>query len=218
MILGWPSPAPLVLPSPPPPPPPQASLLGKEGGGVVGDGSANKVQLMTMHRAKGREFSHVFLAGWEEGVFPLIVDDLEEGGAAGLDAEAVEVGWGVGGKGCGGGRGSVECCPCRSPTCANKTLVESNPHSARSHPCIPTVVPPPGRRSHESCVRNSGLRGRGAPARVHGIDPRQVERCHHIRWPADGGRAVGAEGSQVSRQQKINIGMETYVGHGASDQ
>ena len=31
----------------------------------------SKVVLMTMHRAKGREFTHVFAAGWEEGVFPL---------------------------------------------------------------------------------------------------------------------------------------------------
>ncbi|WP_368041048.1 ATP-dependent helicase [Acetobacter estunensis] len=30
----------------------------------------DRVQLMTMHRAKGLEFGHVFLPGWEEAVFP----------------------------------------------------------------------------------------------------------------------------------------------------
>lgn len=34
------------------------------------DGDNNKVLLMTLHSAKGLEFSHVYLAGLEDGVFP----------------------------------------------------------------------------------------------------------------------------------------------------
>src|SRR3546814_16731453 len=32
--------------------------------------SDEKVTIMTIHAAKGLEFERVFLAGWEEGVFP----------------------------------------------------------------------------------------------------------------------------------------------------
>ena len=36
----------------------------------INDTSDDKINLMTMHSAKGLEFDYVFLAGWEEGVFP----------------------------------------------------------------------------------------------------------------------------------------------------
>ena len=32
--------------------------------------SMSPVRLITMHRAKGNEFDDIYLAGWEEGVFP----------------------------------------------------------------------------------------------------------------------------------------------------
>jgi DNA helicase II / ATP-dependent DNA helicase PcrA len=41
---------------------------------------------MTMHAAKGLEFDHVFLPGWEEGVFPS-QRSLDEGGLASLEEE-----------------------------------------------------------------------------------------------------------------------------------
>ena len=53
-----------------------------------------QVQLMTMHRAKGREFTHVFLAGWEEGVFPLMFADGDDNvmpSGRGGEAELQEV-------------------------------------------------------------------------------------------------------------------------------
>ena len=40
-----------------------------------------KVTIMTIHAAKGLEFDHVFLPGWEEGVFPS-QRSLDEGGLA----------------------------------------------------------------------------------------------------------------------------------------
>ncbi|WP_435201400.1 ATP-dependent helicase [Qipengyuania sp. 902] len=45
-----------------------------------------KLTLMTMHAAKGLEFDHVFLPGWEEGVFPS-QRALDEGGLASLEEE-----------------------------------------------------------------------------------------------------------------------------------
>ncbi len=45
-----------------------------------------KVTIMTIHAAKGLEFGHVFLAGWEDGVFPS-QRALDEGGAASLEEE-----------------------------------------------------------------------------------------------------------------------------------
>jgi DNA helicase-2/ATP-dependent DNA helicase PcrA len=45
-----------------------------------------KVTIMTIHAAKGLEFGTVFLAGWEEGVFPS-QRALDEGGNASLEEE-----------------------------------------------------------------------------------------------------------------------------------
>ncbi len=45
-----------------------------------------KVSLMTLHAGKGLEFDHVFLPGWEEGVFPN-QRALDESGAKGLEEE-----------------------------------------------------------------------------------------------------------------------------------
>ena len=44
------------------------------------------ISLMTMHSAKGLEFDYVFLAGWEEGVFPS-KRSIEELGQSGLEEE-----------------------------------------------------------------------------------------------------------------------------------
>src|SRR3546814_10231245 len=44
------------------------------------------VTIMTMHAAKGPEFDHVFLPGWEEGVFPS-QRALDEGGMKSLEEE-----------------------------------------------------------------------------------------------------------------------------------
>lgn len=57
---------------------------------LVMDNDANadeaKVTMMTMHAAKGLEFDQVFLAGWEEGVFPS-QRAIDEGGLASLEEE-----------------------------------------------------------------------------------------------------------------------------------
>ncbi len=45
-----------------------------------------KVTIMTMHAAKGLEFDHVFLPGWEEGAFPS-QRAIDEGGLASLEEE-----------------------------------------------------------------------------------------------------------------------------------
>ena len=45
-----------------------------------------KVTIMTIHAAKGLEFDHLFLPGWEEGVFPS-QRALDEGGLAALEEE-----------------------------------------------------------------------------------------------------------------------------------
>src|SRR4029453_10557549 len=49
-------------------------------------GGGDKVTIMTIHAAKGLEFPLVFLAGWEEGVFPS-QRSLDEGGLASLEEE-----------------------------------------------------------------------------------------------------------------------------------
>ena len=50
------------------------------------DQEREKVTIMTIHAAKGLEFGEVFLAGWEEGVFPS-QRALDEGGTASLEEE-----------------------------------------------------------------------------------------------------------------------------------
>ncbi|MFM6854226.1 MAG: ATP-dependent helicase, partial [Sphingopyxis sp.] len=45
-----------------------------------------KVTIMTIHAAKGLEFRHVFLAGWEDGLFPS-QRSLDEGGLRSLEEE-----------------------------------------------------------------------------------------------------------------------------------
>lgn len=46
----------------------------------------DKLTIMTIHAAKGLEFEHVFLPGWEEGVFPS-QRALDEGGLKSLEEE-----------------------------------------------------------------------------------------------------------------------------------
>ncbi|GGD63241.1 ATP-dependent helicase [Croceicoccus mobilis] len=47
---------------------------------------ADTITIMTMHAAKGLEFDHVFLPGWEEGVFPS-QRAIDEGGLKSLEEE-----------------------------------------------------------------------------------------------------------------------------------
>ena len=50
------------------------------------DWEGEKVNMMTMHAAKGLEFDSVFLPGWEEGLFPH-QKSIEEKGQSGLEEE-----------------------------------------------------------------------------------------------------------------------------------
>jgi DNA helicase-2/ATP-dependent DNA helicase PcrA len=50
------------------------------------DESEDKINLMTLHAAKGLEFRTVFLPGWEEGLFPH-QRSLDQSGLAGLEEE-----------------------------------------------------------------------------------------------------------------------------------
>jgi len=47
---------------------------------------ADKLTIMTIHAAKGLEFDHLYLAGWEEGLFPS-QKALDQGGLASLEEE-----------------------------------------------------------------------------------------------------------------------------------
>mgnify|MGYP002652711339 CR=1 FL=1 len=57
-----------------------------EAGDNQAQAGQDAVQLMTIHAAKGLEFDTVFLAGWEEGLFPH-QRALDEGGRSGLEEE-----------------------------------------------------------------------------------------------------------------------------------
>src|ERR1700691_3256824 len=48
--------------------------------------SDDRINLMTLHAAKGLEFDTVFLPGWEEGLFPS-QRTMDENGLAGLEEE-----------------------------------------------------------------------------------------------------------------------------------
>ena len=52
----------------------------------ISNTSTPTISLMTMHGAKGLEFDYVFLAGWEEGVFPS-QRSIDESGQKGLEEE-----------------------------------------------------------------------------------------------------------------------------------
>ncbi|NBC32731.1 MAG: UvrD-helicase domain-containing protein [Alphaproteobacteria bacterium] len=51
-----------------------------------GNKDGDRLTLMTLHAAKGLEFDHVFLPGWEEGLFPH-QRAMDESGVAGLEEE-----------------------------------------------------------------------------------------------------------------------------------
>jgi DNA helicase-2/ATP-dependent DNA helicase PcrA len=50
------------------------------------EGETDRINLMTLHAAKGLEFETVFLPGWEEGLFPS-QRTMDEKGMAGLEEE-----------------------------------------------------------------------------------------------------------------------------------
>tara|TARA_B100000886_G_scaffold340089_1_gene307861 strand:+ start:4220 stop:6448 length:2229 start_codon:yes stop_codon:yes gene_type:complete len=52
----------------------------------ISNTSSDTITLMTMHAAKGLEYDYVFLAGWEEGVFPS-QRSIEQSGNKGLEEE-----------------------------------------------------------------------------------------------------------------------------------
>ena len=52
----------------------------------ISNTSNETISLMTMHGSKGLEFDYIFLAGWEEGVFPS-QKSIEESGNKGLEEE-----------------------------------------------------------------------------------------------------------------------------------
>ena len=52
----------------------------------ISNTSDETITLMTMHGSKGLEFDYIFLAGWEEGVFPS-KRSIEESGKTGLEEE-----------------------------------------------------------------------------------------------------------------------------------
>ena len=53
---------------------------------IARDESGDRINLMTLHAAKGLEFDTVFLPGWEEGLFPS-QRTMDENGLAGLEEE-----------------------------------------------------------------------------------------------------------------------------------
>jgi DNA helicase-2/ATP-dependent DNA helicase PcrA len=53
---------------------------------IAHDESGDRINLMTLHAAKGLEFNTVFLPGWEEGLFPS-QRTMDENGLAGLEEE-----------------------------------------------------------------------------------------------------------------------------------
>ena len=53
---------------------------------IARDESGDRINLMTLHAAKGLEFNTVFLPGWEEGLFPS-QRTMDENGLAGLEEE-----------------------------------------------------------------------------------------------------------------------------------